>query len=199
MHGKWRRAWDAAAHGVAYYHLLGALVSGAAWLLANLRGWDRQIAWAAALAFLYCLMVTGSAVAHHRWKSWRNTHNVSLGRWWELRRYTNAGLTWLLVGREEVDGRATATVRISPTSELPVPLKLEITCAGNLQGVIHARLHPPEVDKYGDVHIYPTEGRNKGYVTLMSPRLHPPVYLEVKLLSAGNATINVTNVKRNPK
>ena len=196
---RWQGPWETAAHAVAYYHLLGAVVSGAAWLFAALSHLDRAWRIGLGFAFVYCSIVTTVALGRRRWVSWRKRHGyVPLRRWLELRSYTNAGLTWMVIGREPLDGQGVVTLRINPTgAELPVPLKLEIICSGNISAVITGKVFPAEIDQYSELHIYPTD-RNKAYAKLVSPRLHPPVYLELKLQPAG-ADVRVNNVRRNPR
>jgi hypothetical protein len=195
---RWRGPWDTAAHAVAYYHLAGAIVSGTGWLIAAFNHLDRSWKIGLGYGFVYCLAVTAVALARQRWVSWRKRHSyLPLRRWLELRSYTNSGLTWMVVSKETVDGRGVVNLRISPTGgELPVPLNLEITCVGNIDGVFSGKIFPAEIDQYSDLHIFPTDG-NKAYVTLVSPRFHPPVYLEIKIRSAGD-DVKIRNVRRNP-
>jgi hypothetical protein len=104
----------------------------------------------------------------------------------------------MVVGKEIIDGRGVVTLRINPTgAELPAPLKLEIACVGNIDEVITGKVFPAEIDQYSDLHIYPTD-RNKAYATLVSPRLHSPVYLELKIRSVGD-DVKIKNVRRNPR
>lgn len=115
-------------------------------------------------------------------------------------RTTDQGLSWEVVSRQlrESDDRATAILHVTPLEELPQPLRLFITS--------EARLASPSVDYVSDparparrdaeVEIVDPGGDKTVEFRLRAPKLHPPAYLVIGLVSMGNAEIRVKSVRR---
>jgi hypothetical protein len=117
----------------------------------------------------------------------------------------STGLNWKISSRTEIQGKAVASLRITPTSELPQPLELVVTCLGGIESIINVGFYPDptqptEADRNAEAEIpHHPVGQREVFLILRSPKLHPPSYLEVLLRSIGNAEIRVLTVRRNPE
>jgi hypothetical protein len=123
----------------------------------------------------------------------------------ERSNYTDKGLSWKIIGHGLVQERAVAILRVTSTAELPQPMELAITCLGGVESIFGVDLYPNPVrptqrDEAAEIEIdHHPPGQKMVFLTLRSPKLRAPAYLDVHLKSVGNAEIRVLSVKRSPE
>ena len=200
LKGLWHHLVDSLLHYVMHF-FWSAVVIAAIGVLAYLRG-NQALFIGSAIGVAFCLLVVVINYLLHVRIVWKREHRLSWKRRRELSGYTSAGLDWKITGATEVGGKAVAILRVSPTSELPQPLELHITCLGGIEAVVGTSFYPDKVrvaesDPSAQFEIpHHPSGQKDVFVTLRSPKLHPPSVLTIQLRSVGNAEIRVLTVKR---
>ena len=120
---------------------------------------------------------------------------------WRTRKFTSAGLNWQVVERGMEGEKATAVVRVTAVSELPMPLEVRVTCVPRHHSAGHKFFPdgPTHPELAGANFRHFSELGRTTAVVLTSPKLHPPACLDLRIRSVGNAAIEVLKVRRNPK
>jgi hypothetical protein len=201
-----QKIWHTTERIVVFTHVAGMAVSAATWFVAQLAKLDRSLIVGSEIGFLYCLLIlTATFIALH-WGAWMTAYREAR-RKRKLRNWTDRGLDWRVLPESHQqlpDGRMTAILSIAsaPGGELPQPLDLVVTCAGNIAEAASAfhfdPSRPEEIPISGDVEIdTPRDGRVE--LRLVSPKLLPPARWDLRLVSAGNAAVRVVDVRRAPR
>jgi hypothetical protein len=102
--------------------------------------------------------------------------------------------------RRMVADKAVALLRVEATGELPQPLELYVSCAGELAtpsaSFVPDPARPTESDRAAELEIWDPGGAKSFRMKLVAPKLHPPSYLDIVLRSIGNADIRVVEITR---